>query len=1195
MKKKLKSSNFLRQKLLKMLIVMKMWIVLCLVGALQLNASNLYSQQRKMDISMKDASLVDVFRYIRKHSGYAFVYDHDAVKRAGTVTVDAQGATVEEILEQCFQGSMFRFLIEDQVVIIQKEVENVSQQQDVKSIEVKGRVIDEKKNPLPGVTVTIKGMSLGVVTDVEGNYLLRLPQEAKDVKLLFSFVGMKTQEVAYAGQQEIDITMHEEATEMNEVVVTGYQVVDRRKNTSAVTSVKADDIMIPGVTTIDKMLEGQIPDLMVMTNTGESGVAPRIRIRGTSTLIGNREPLWVIDGVIVQDPVQISPDELNDPDYINRIGNAISGLNPQDIDRIDVLKDASATALYGTKAANGVIVITTKRGHIGEPQISYSGTGTLKLRPRYSDRKIDLMSAKERLNVSRELAEAGYEYASGVTWVGYEKLLRDFYNRQITYDEFRKQVAYLGDMNTDWFKLLTRDAFSSQHTLSVTGGTDKVRYYSSVGVNLEDDVVKPNSDRRYTATLNLDMNFTPWLAASFNMNGNTSKRKYYQEEIAPINYAYNTSRAIPAYDENGNYSFYRKSDGYDYNILNELENSSKRQESSAVTVRANLDIKPWSWLKIGAILSYGVNNTDIEGYWGEKSYHAAGIRRANYGAHIDNSSGMPVGGELTKEVMRTKTYMFRLQGDFNKYFGTDEQHNINASVGMETNSSKYDAYKNVSRGYDPDRGKQFITVPQGVYTSYESWLRENTPTITDNLNNMLSWYGSVSYSFRNLFTINGNMRYDGSNKFGEQSNDKLLPIWSASFNYNVAEHFKGDQEWFEDLRVKASWGYQGNMLDNQSPVLIIAKQPSSSHFGEYVSTIDIYPNPALKWEKTGSLNLGVEFSMFSRRLMVEAAYYRKKTQDAYMNKEISGVNGMRSYVVNGGEIINSGYDVSLTVSPIKTKDLRWYISTSFSHANNEVNSSPAAEQFEKENFLNGTALVNGESISSFYSYKFLGLNPEDGTPMFDTMEEERESLYGATKYDVFTKVLEVSGRREPKIFGGLSTTVNYKRWRLNAAFSYSVGAKTRLFRLYDNNYARIRPESNLNKTFLNRWQHAGDERVTDIPVLLPDGSASGNLFHWSGSTSGKVPEIANTSWEMYNYSNHRVVSANYLKCTNIGLTYSFDAERLKLQRLELSLSASNPFVWSAKALKGQTPVQSGFTDIQLSERPTYTIGLNITF
>lgn len=1150
------------------------------------------AQRNVVSLNVGSERLSEVLMQVKDQTGAQILYNESMLKEVRCANVQLKNVPVEEALERILAGTPFGYTVDNGVIVIRERQETAGQQQ---TATVRGAVKDASGNPLPGVTVLIKGTPMGVTTDEAGRYAINLPDK-EGIRLLFTFVGMKPQEVAYTGQTEINVTLQEEAAEMDEVVVTGYQVVDRRKNTSAVTSVKAEDIMIPGVTTIDKMLEGQIPDLMVMTNSGESGVASRIRIRGTSTLIGNREPLWVVDGVIVQDPVQISPDELNDPDYINRIGNAIAGINPQDINRIDVLKDASATALYGAKAANGVIVITTKRGHIGAPQISYSGTGTLKLRPRYSDRKIDLMSAKERLNVSRELAEAGYEYASSVTWVGYEKLLRDFYNRQISYDEFQKQVAYLGDMNTDWFKLLTRDAFSSQHTLSVTGGTDKVRYYSSVGINVENDVVKPNSDRRYTAALNLDMNFTPWLAASFNMNGNTSKRKYYQDEIAPINYAYNTSRAIPAYDEKGNFSFYRKSDGYDYNILNELDNSNKRQESSAVTVRANLDIKPWSWLKIGAILSYSVNNTDIEGYWGEKSYHTAVIRQSNYGERPGENTAMPVGGELTKETMRNKTYMFRLQGDFNKYFGTDEQHNINASAGMETNSTKYDAYRNVSRGYDPDRGKQFITVSEGVYPSYESWLRENSaPVITDNLSNMLSWYGSVSYSFRNLFTINGNMRYDGSNKFGEQSNDKLLPIWSASFNYNVAEHFKGDQEWFEDLRLKASWGYQGNMLDGQSPVLIISKQPASDHFGEYVSTIATYPNPALKWEKTGSLNLGVEFSMFKRRLMVEAAYYRKKTKDAYMNKEISGVNGMRSYVVNGGVITNSGYDVSLTVSPIKTKDLRWYISTSFSHANNEVNTSPAAEQFERENFLNGTALVAGKAISSFYSYRFISLNPEDGTPMFDDMEDQQESFYGATKYDVFTKVLEVSGRREPKIFGGLSTTLNYKRWRLNAAFSYSVGAKTRLFKLYDNNYARIRPESNLNKVFLNRWQYAGDETVTDVPVLLPDGSATGNLFHWSAFTSGKVPEIADTRWEMYNYGNNRVVSANYLKCTNIGVTYSFDAERLKLQRLEVSLSTSNPFVWSAKALKGQTPVQSGFTEIQLSERPTYTVGLNITF
>ncbi len=1175
------------RKWVKTFLLMRLGVVFTFLFTFQMSGLA-WSQRTALNISVREASLRDVIEMIKSQSDYTFVYDVEEVAAIRKVSLEVENTGVDEVLRRCLENTGFTYRIEEQVVIIKK-----GQQPEDKGQTIKGKVADPAGNVLPGVTVLLKGTSVGTVTDAQGSFRLTLP-ETKDVVLIFSFIGMQRKEVAWNGEKEISVILKEEVNQIDEVVVTGYQVIDRRKSTSAVTTVKADDIMIPGVTTIDKMLEGQIPDLMVMTNSGESGVTPRIRIRGTSTLIGNREPLWVIDGVIVQDPVQISPDELNDPDYINRIGNAISGLNPQDIDRIDVLKDASATALYGTKAANGVIVITTKRGHVGEPQISYQGMGTLKLRPRYADRNIDLMNARQRMNVSRELAEARYEYPSGVTWVGYEKALRDFYNRQISYEEFERQVEYLGKVDTDWFKLLTRDALSTSHTVSVTGGTEKVRYYSSVGVNIDEDVIKTNLDKRYTAALNLDMNFTPWLTASFNMNGNTSKRKYYQEEIAPIDYAYNTTRALPAYTETGDYYFYRRSDNYDYNILNELANSSKRQESSAVTLRANLDVKPWPWLKMMAILSYAVNNTDIEGYWGEKSWHAAGLRGSNYGRLPGEYTSLPKGGELTKENMRNKAYMFRLQADLNKYFGKEEQHNINASAGMETNSAKYDAYKNITRGYDPDRGKQFTTITPGTYKSYDEWLALNTPVITDNLTNMLSWYGSISYSFRNLFTVNGNMRYDGSNKFGDRSNDKILPIWSASFNYNVAEHFKGDSEVFEDLRVKASWGYQGNMLDGQSPVLIITKKPQSDHFGEYVSTIHTYPNPFLKWEKTQSLNLGLEFSMFSRRLMVEASYYRKKTQDAYMNKEISEVNGMASYVVNGGEIINSGYDVSLTVSPIKTDDLRWYISTSFSHASNEVNTSPAAEQFEKSDFLNGTALVAGKAVSSFYSYKFAGLNPEDGTPMFDDMEDQKESLYGATKYEVFTKVLEESGRREPKIFGGLSTTINYKRWRLNASFSYSLGANTRLFKLYTESYGRVRPEANLNKAFLKRWQYPGDEAVTDIPAFVPSYMA-GYLHHWSGSTSNKVPAIASNGWEQYNYGNHRVVSANYLKCTNIGLTYTFDAERLHLQRLEVSLSASNPFVWSARALKGQTPVQSGFTNVQLSERPTYTLGLNVIF
>ena len=233
-------------------------------------------------------------------------------------------------------------------------------------------------------------------------------------------------------------------------------------------------------------------------------------------------------------------------------------------------------------------------------------------------------------------------------------------------------------------------------------------------------------------------------------------------------------------------------------------------------------MKPWEWLKISTILSYSVANTDIEGYWGTKTYHAALIRRSADEAGADKTSGMPRGGELTVDKSRNKSYMFRLQADLNRYWGAEQQHNINASVGMETNSTKYDAYKNITRGYDPERGKQFIVVDPTVYTSYANWMSENVPVVTDNLSNMLSWYGSISYSYGNWFTVNANVRYDGSNQFGERSNDKLLPIWSASFNYNVMEHFKGEQDWFDDLRLKMSYGYQGNMLDGQSPVAIIS-------------------------------------------------------------------------------------------------------------------------------------------------------------------------------------------------------------------------------------------------------------------------------------------------------------------------------------------------------------------------------------
>ena len=257
--------------------------------------------------------------------------------------------------------------------------------------EVTGTIVDETGEPLIGVYVRDKVNNINAITDGDGKFSVKVPQGG--ATLTVTYMGMKTIIQKVKAGQKVRWVMQENVKQMKDVVITGYQQLDRRNLTSSVTSVDMKDIEIPGIASVDKMLEGRIPDLVLTNNSGEINATPKLRVRGTSTLIGNREPLWVLDGIILTDPVDLSPDVLNDPDYVNRIGNAIAGINPQDIQRIDVLKDAAATALYGTRAANGVIVVTTKSGREGKPTVNYSAQLTLRKRPYYSDGKINLMNS----------------------------------------------------------------------------------------------------------------------------------------------------------------------------------------------------------------------------------------------------------------------------------------------------------------------------------------------------------------------------------------------------------------------------------------------------------------------------------------------------------------------------------------------------------------------------------------------------------------------------------------------------------------------------------------------------------------------------------------------------------------------------------------------------------------------------------
>ena len=440
----------------------------------------------KITFNFQRAPFFKVIENIRQQIPYEFVFNSEDVRSLNNITLSLKEVTLQQALDALLEGSGMEYVIEQKTVVIKKKVNSPSEKS--KSILLKGFVTDRQKHPLPGVTVKLADMMLGTSTNHKGYFSIQLPLERGTLE--FSFIGYVSQKVNFTERttDTLRIVMEELIVGMEEVVVTGYQKVDKRRSTSAITSVKASDVLVPGMSSIDQALEGRIPELMLITNSGEVGATPRIRVRGTSTLIGNREPLWVLDGFIMHDPVNVSVEDLNNPDYINIVGNAIAGINPQDIDRIDVLKDASASALYGSKAAKGVVVITTKPLRAGKLRVSYSGT----LRTSIPDvRDYDLLNAAEKLE---------YERLAGV----YDDNGKFQYEKDTEYNEKFKRVRE--GVDTDWLSKPLRNSVSQNHNLNIAGGDEYIRYSLGARYGSEQGVMEKSKRDRYSLNFRLSYN-----------------------------------------------------------------------------------------------------------------------------------------------------------------------------------------------------------------------------------------------------------------------------------------------------------------------------------------------------------------------------------------------------------------------------------------------------------------------------------------------------------------------------------------------------------------------------------------------------------------------------------------------------------------------------------------------------------------
>ncbi|WP_177192348.1 SusC/RagA family TonB-linked outer membrane protein [Chitinophaga arvensicola] len=1177
-------------------------------------------------------SLKSVFKSVEKQTDFLFLYPESALRSSKPVSLNAQNLPLEQFLAEVFKSQPLEYTIKGKSIFVSPKVaapkqEGISDPPADTLIWVIGKVQDERGGPVIGASVAVKGTELGTTTNTNGEFAFR--NVSTHAILVISSIGFEKEEVK-VNKGSLKITLSKSTSELGEVTVsTGYQQIDRRRLTSAITTLKAKDILSAGMFSIDQALEGRVPGLFVMNPSGDIGVAPKIRIRGTSTLLGNREPVWVVDGVVVNDPVNIDPASINDLDFVNRLGNAISGLKPFDIEQIDILKDASATALYGVRAANGVIVITTKKGKTGAPVVNFNQSTSIVQRSHYTDANVNVMNSRQRIDFSRDLIDKGLNYSDHINYVGYEGALTKLYNGEYSYEAFQQDVHRMETINTDWFDVILHNAVSTQNNLSVSGGNEKTKYFASVGAATQRSTIRGDKIDQYSALIKLNTALSSRLTWELNFRGNTEKRDFVSSSVNALSYAYNTSRAVPAYNEGGDLNYYKRysssaSDYFRFNILNEMAHSRNNIDASGLALNTNLNYKLNKHLNGTLLLSFNNNNTEDRTAYEENTFSAAEIRLSEYGMPADPArTTMPYGGEYRSSNVRNRSYLVRGQANFTHPVGVNKRDQLDITMGGEMSSNQYNGLKMIRRGYMKDRGQIFAPVDPVKYPKYAEWSTiNNMDQITNNLTNIVSGYLATAYTFNDKYILNFNTRTDFSNKFGSRSREKFLPTWSVSGRWDIDKDFFKNSRAVNMMALKASYGYQGNMLDNQTPDLIINQGSLDPISEEYYSTIAYYPNPNLKWEKNGELNIGLDFSLFNNKIQGTVNYFDKKTENAFLDKRVADINGLTTYVVNSGTIRNKGVEIALSFMPINNlgpkgggNGFSWRIDPQLGQVLNSILSNSINHYGLNKylgslnanlynDYLTGNQTVNGKAVNTFYSYAFNGLDHKTGKPTFKNDDEALRDKYRSEEPDdVFRQVMVPTGNRIPTIQGGILNTFSYKGFALSFNLAYSLGSKIRLTKLYtatdqqlNSGVAAPMPENNVRLEFENRWRKPGDEAFTNISALIGGRDFSQTLSHWSMSYPFSY---AKNMWEMYDNADIRVVSGSYLKLRTINFRYTLPDhlnKYLNIKAANVMFSAMNVHTWASKDLHGQDPEQTGFGDmIQVSPRPTYSFTIDVSF
>ena len=1059
---------------------------------------------------------------------------------------------------------------------------------------ISGTVVSaEDGEPVIGASVMIQGTKVGTVTDIDGNFTLSANRA--NPMLEISYIGMVTQKVK--GSSNMKITLQTDSKTIDEVVVTGMVKVDKRLFSGSTSKIDASSAKIDGVADISRSLEGKAAGVSVQNVSGTFGTAPKIRVRGATSIYGSSKPLWVVDGVIMEDVVDVSSDQLSSGDANTLISSAIAGLNSDDIESFEILKDGSATSVYGARAMAGVIVVTTKKGKAGQAKISYTGEYTMRLKPSYST--FNIMNSQDQMAVYQELQQKGFLNYAEISNANSSGVYGKMYELLNTYDPVTGQfalantnearAAYLRDAeyrNTNWFGELFSNSIQHNHSVSITAGTEKAQYYASVSAMYDPGWYNKSQVERYTANFNANYKLSKKLTAG--IIGNASYRKQEAPgtisattnpvtgeisrafDINPYSYSLNSSRALdPNTYYTRNYS--------PFNIFHELENNYIDLNVVDFRMQASLSYKPITKVELTALGAVKYTATTNEHNIKDDSNQAAAYRAMgnstiqknnNYlYTNPDDIYALPVtilpnGGILDRTDNRMFGYDFRASAAYNDVY--NEDHIVNLYGAMEVNSVERHATWFRGWGMQYNMGE----IPSWAYAVFKKAQEQGSDyySLENTHERSAAFVGVATYSWKRRYSLTGTYRYEGTNRMGKSRSARWLPTWNLSGAWNAHE-----ESWFEKLKpvlsnftAKLSYSLtadRGPSSITNSRAVIKADNPWRPSASDKESSLYIawLANNDLTYEKKHELNFGIDAGFLNNRINFTFDIYTRRNYDLIGATNTMGIGGESTKYGNVAKMKSNGVELSLNTVNIKTKDFTWSTDFIYSHMHNEVTELNTYNRLY--DYISGYGFtMPGYPQRSLFSIPFAGLNNEGLPTFYDPDGNITVTGIVMQEYDPERlKFLKYEGPADPTDVGSFGNIFRYKNLTLNLFITYSFGNVVRLDPVFSSSYSDL---SATPKEFNNRWIKPGDEKYTNIPVIA------------SKQQLNNIADL-DRAYQSYNYSTARVAKGDFIRMKEISLAYEFPktiTQALNIANLSLKLQATNLFLlYADKKLNGQDP------------------------